>query len=301
MLKEFSIESGLFARHFLSGDGRFAVTVTPGDKIRLYEVPGNIPYFQFFAKEISADSAAFNLVDGVTTELALITDNGKSLTRIDLVRKRILAPFPLENASAVAYGVTGTLLIGTTSGEVIMLSQNDGDVSESEALYEEDRGKFSDFQVVLLAGSPLLRGAVVLYTDNGEVINANILTGANVPEADKSIESMQFHPTLPIFVALGADGQISISSELGWVALKVRAPGDPQDHQIQSVIPLDDYRSLLVSPSEVVEVIVVYPSEPDEELSLKWNWRYQARFGQRILSVTCGASEELTVMTTVHD
>jgi hypothetical protein len=304
MLREFSIDggstrscsddllgkSGLFARHLLSGDGRFAVTVTPGEKIRLYEMPERIPYFQFFAQHISADAAAFNLVDGVTTELALITDNGESLTRIDLVRKRILDPFPLENASAVDYGVTGTIFIGTTLGEVIMLSLEGGELSE------EKRQKFGDYQVVLLAASPLIRGAVVAYTDNRELINTSLLSGETVPESDKSIESMRFHPTLPIFAALGDDAQISISSELGWYVIKVRT-----EHQILSVIPVDDCRSLLVSPSEVVEVTVVYPSDPEGQMTLKWNWLYERRSGHRILGATVEASGSLTVMTTASD
>jgi hypothetical protein len=253
------VESELFARYSISPDGIYTVVSGPDIPIRLHKQEGILQLRQFLPEEITAEAVAFNYLNGATTECALITKDGNSVTVIDLVGKRVGAPFPVEHASTVEYGTPGTIFVGTTDGEIAMLTVDEfGDLSLKKAL------GVSEYGIVLMAPSPLEEGAIVFYTDDGKLVSMNLLTELGIVmerEDSWEIEGMKCHPTLPIFAIWRSNGDISISSPMGWLALNVTPySGDPQS-MLKSVTVLDFYRFLAVSSREVVEIKITFPGQ----------------------------------------
>ncbi|CAN5304806.1 hypothetical protein BH10CYA1_BH10CYA1_53660 [soil metagenome] len=362
MTKEFFISEDLLGTHSLSPDGCWAVSIAPGESVRLYDTSGLMSYRvlevtktdrfgnlvtdengELIKSPLSlvADAFAFNQTNGngETTELALITENGLSITRIDLARRSVQEPFSINDAlglvqeisdsmgfvsesdlvtcTTIAYGPAETIFVGTTGGEVFLLT-----VGEAGELSLKKTLKVSDSGVVLLAPQFLVDGSVSLYTDDDELLAAHLQSDeiALIDRGDQSwlIESMNFHPELEVFVMWRSNGDIMLSTtEFGSLLLNFAPYGNDPAHVLKSVIVVDEQMILAVTSKAVVALRITYPAsyhttfeqseadvEPfgDPELPLiEFRTLHEVRSGYRILAAVMPTTslQDLTVLTTL--
>lgn len=345
-MKEFFIAEDLLGTHFLSPDGRWALAIAPEETVRLYDTSQNITYrvlevtkteFGHVVRgplEVVAEGASFNQPDGngETTQCALLTDGGTSVTIIDLLPRYVRQPFAINLAlglsedddfscTTIAYGPAGNIFLGTSTGEIILLTL---DVFDELGLTKTI--KVSNSAVVLLAPQFLVEGSVSVYTDDGELISVHVLSEEIVliDRGDQSwlIEAMRFHPELEAFAMWRGNGDILISSStFGSIQFNFSPydyQGDISEHFLTAVLIVSEQLILVVTRKEVLALQISYDTDDieAEETSdnqqsdvsasdqqpptIRFQILYEARSGFRILSAVLPTPDtrDLVVLTT---
>ncbi len=301
MLKVLSIESDFLGRSFLSPDGRYSLSLAPGQSVRLHEIVGNLMLRQFLPDVFVAELVAFNFEDGVTTKCALLTNNGSAITVIDLVRKAINQPCVVSNVLSLAYDNQGSIFAGTNDGVLLRLTDEvPGNLTVADTFNVADCG------LVLVAPTLLEPGMLSVFTDSGEWFSVDSSDGkvmVHGREDDEAwmIQSMSFHPTMPVFAMWRRNGDILLASPQGTIDFNFVPVEEFQNQGLQSILVVDFNRVFAVTRNHIVELAISDELDSDQLPIIYDRVLFSCPFGQRIIAATQvpGSIEmNLTVLTT---
>ncbi|GEM_PF-1393683 len=301
MLKVLALESDFLGRSFLSPDGRYSVSLAPGLPMRLHEISGTLMLRQFLPDDIVAEAVAFNFQNGVTTECALLTQNGSAVTIIDLAGKSVGQPCTVGAALSLAYDNHGSIFAGTTDGALLRLTANHiNQLSVAETI------KVSEYGLVLVAPALLEPGMLSVFTDSGDWLSVDANDGRVVPHAEPEdndgwmIQSMGFSPAMPVFAMWRRNGDILIASEQGTIQINFQPLDSFGEQGLQSLLVVDVNRVYAVTRSHIVELAVSEQLDENQLPQIYDRLLFSCQFGQRIIAATQvpGSVEmNLTVLT----